>query len=63
MKQPHALTRYILDMKRGIDRALRITDDQLLEARSELQAMMATPLRDYVITEINKKMRGEITSP
>ena len=58
MKQPHALTRYILDMERGIDRALRITNDQLLKARSELKAMMATPLRGYVIVEINKKLRG-----
>jgi len=55
MKQPHALTRYILDMEKGIDRALNIADSQLIEARRELRAMPVTPLRAYVIDEINKK--------
>ena len=56
MKQPHALTRYILDMERGIDRALRITDAHLLEALLELKVIPETPLRAYAISEINKKM-------
>ena len=55
MNQPHALTRYIMDMEKGIQRALRISDSQLLEASRELKAMPETPLRAYVIAEIDKK--------
>ena len=58
MKQPHALTRYILDMEKGIQRALKIVDDELLKALIELRAMPATPLRAYTIAEIDKKMRS-----
>ena len=58
MKQPHALTRYILDMERGIQRALKITDDQLFQALLELKAMPGTPLRAYAIAEIDKKMKS-----
>ena len=58
MKQQHALTRYILDMERGIERALKISDSQLLEASRELKGMPTTPLRAYAITEIDKRAMG-----
>lgn len=57
MKQLHALTRYILDMEKGIPRAMKISDAQLLEALRELKAMPETPIRSYAIAEIDKKTK------